>query len=203
MLVMKKITSMLITASGKITCQWCKAMSKRSGEQCRRPALKSKAACNSHGGRSTGSKTAEGKARRCTALLKIGIWTPESVEYRTLDLPLIVPSISSPNEKICHTHQIPTNQTHPHPHPQIRNGSLWRGLHTSLDKQCVDFQKARKIKCQKYSVLFGDALKFFGFMFSDFMRLYFLKISDSGILPFARLLVVPIRRCIYHLPIPH
>ena len=38
-------------------------MSKRSGEQCKKPALRGKAVCDFHGGRSTGPKTAEGKAR--------------------------------------------------------------------------------------------------------------------------------------------
>ncbi len=54
---------MLVTGGGKITCPRCTAMSKRSGEQCRKPALRSKAVCDFHGGRSTGPKTEAGKAR--------------------------------------------------------------------------------------------------------------------------------------------
>jgi hypothetical protein len=53
----------LITAGGKITCLRCTAMSKHTREQCRKPAIRSKTKCQLHGGRSTGPKTAEGKAR--------------------------------------------------------------------------------------------------------------------------------------------
>jgi len=61
--VMKNLISTLITGGGKITCKRCNAKSKRSGEQCKKPALRGKAVCEFHGGRSTGPKTAEGKAR--------------------------------------------------------------------------------------------------------------------------------------------
>ena len=55
----------LITASGRITCLRCTAMSKRSRLQCGRPAMNSSKTqkCNFHGGKSTGPKTIEGKAR--------------------------------------------------------------------------------------------------------------------------------------------
>jgi len=55
----------LITAGGKITCLRCTAMSKHTREQCRKPALKISRTqkCGHHGGRSSGPKTAEGKAR--------------------------------------------------------------------------------------------------------------------------------------------
>lgn len=55
----------LVTAGGRITCLRCIAMSKRSRLQCKKPALKvSKTQkCEFHGGRSTGPKTADGKAR--------------------------------------------------------------------------------------------------------------------------------------------
>lgn len=55
----------LLTAGGKIQCQRCRAHSSRTGEQCGRPALKTSKTqkCQYHGGRSTGPKTAEGKAR--------------------------------------------------------------------------------------------------------------------------------------------
>ena len=54
-----------ITAGGRIRCLRCTAMSKNSREQCRKPALKISRTqkCQFHGGRSTGPKTAEGKAR--------------------------------------------------------------------------------------------------------------------------------------------
>jgi len=53
------------TAGGKITCVRCTAKSKRTGEQCKKPALKTSRTqkCQFHGGRSTGAKTSEGKAR--------------------------------------------------------------------------------------------------------------------------------------------
>lgn len=55
----------LVTAAGKIQCLRCTARSSRSGLQCGKPALKTSRTqkCQAHGGRSTGPKTAEGKAR--------------------------------------------------------------------------------------------------------------------------------------------
>ncbi len=55
----------LLTGGGKIQCLRCTANSSRTGVQCGRPALKSSKTqkCQYHGGRSTGPKTAEGKAR--------------------------------------------------------------------------------------------------------------------------------------------
>jgi hypothetical protein len=63
--VMKNIISTLVTGGGKISCPRCTAMSKRSGEQCKKPALKTSRTqkCDFHGGRSTGPKTEAGKAR--------------------------------------------------------------------------------------------------------------------------------------------
>jgi hypothetical protein len=57
--------SELLTAGGKIKCMRCTAHSSRTKQQCGRPALKSSSMqkCQFHGGRSTGPKTAEGKAR--------------------------------------------------------------------------------------------------------------------------------------------
>ena len=58
----------LITAGGKIICRRCQAMSKRTGKQCGAAAdRQSKASrCKWHGGRSTGPKTKEGRAK-CAA----------------------------------------------------------------------------------------------------------------------------------------
>ncbi len=65
---MKNVTEeLLATAGNRIICKRCAAKSKRSGEQCRRPALKGKAVCDFHGGRSTGPKTDGGKARQAAA----------------------------------------------------------------------------------------------------------------------------------------
>lgn len=59
----------LLTAGGKIQCLRCTAKSSRTGLQCGRPALKSSKTqvCQFHGGRSTGPKTADGKARIAAA----------------------------------------------------------------------------------------------------------------------------------------
>jgi hypothetical protein len=80
--VMKNVISTLVTAGSKITCRRCTAMSKRSREQCKKPALKTSRTqkCEFHGGRSTGPKTAEGKARQRAAVLKTGNYTKEAME---------------------------------------------------------------------------------------------------------------------------
>ena len=82
MLVMKNVISTLVTAGSKITCRRCTAMSKRSGGQCKKPALKSSRTqkCEFHGGRSTGPKTEVGKARQRAAVLKTGSYTKEAME---------------------------------------------------------------------------------------------------------------------------
>jgi hypothetical protein len=55
----------LTTAAGRIKCLRCTALSTRTKLQCGRPALKSSKTqkCGSHGGLSTGPKTAEGRQR--------------------------------------------------------------------------------------------------------------------------------------------
>ena len=60
----------LMTAGGKITCLRCTARSTRSGNQCRKPALKVSRTqkCQTHGGKNKGPITAEGKARSAAAL---------------------------------------------------------------------------------------------------------------------------------------
>ncbi len=78
---MKNTTKeLLVTAGNRLICKRCSAKSKRSGEQCRRPALRGKAVCDFHGGRSTGPKTEAGKARQRTAVLKTGDYTKEAME---------------------------------------------------------------------------------------------------------------------------
>ena len=61
--------STLLIAGGRIVCRRCTAMSKRSGEQCKKPALKASQTqkCDFHGGRSTGAKTEAGRARIAAA----------------------------------------------------------------------------------------------------------------------------------------
>ena len=53
----------LKTLGGRITCQRCQARSKRTKLQCGAPALRNKYVCLTHGGRSTGPRTEEGRQR--------------------------------------------------------------------------------------------------------------------------------------------
>jgi hypothetical protein len=80
-----RIRATLTTAGGLITCRRCTAHSSRTGEQCRRPALRASrsAKCQFHGGRSTGPKTAEGKARIAIAHTQHGRETKEARSARS------------------------------------------------------------------------------------------------------------------------
>lgn len=64
-----ELASNLRTAGGRIVCRRCTAKSKRSGEQCKKPALRMSRTqkCEFHGGRSTGPKTQAGKTRIAAA----------------------------------------------------------------------------------------------------------------------------------------
>jgi hypothetical protein len=52
-----------LTLGGRIRCRQCRAKAKHSGQRCLKPAMKSKNVCRTHGGASTGPRTAEGRAR--------------------------------------------------------------------------------------------------------------------------------------------
>jgi hypothetical protein len=56
-----------LTLGGRVECRQCNAKSKRTQQRCKAPAIKGKTKCRFHGGRSTGAKTAEGKARVAAA----------------------------------------------------------------------------------------------------------------------------------------
>ena len=56
-----------LTLGGRVQCTQCKAMSKRTRLRCRAPAIKGKAVCRFHGGKSTGPKTRAGRARIAAA----------------------------------------------------------------------------------------------------------------------------------------
>lgn len=58
----------LIAVGGRIRCPRCQALCKATRLQCRKAAVKGKRVCRSHGGRSTGPRTAEGRARAGAAL---------------------------------------------------------------------------------------------------------------------------------------
>ena len=56
-----------LTAGGRITCNQCEGISRRTKERCKAPAAKNKSRCRFHGGRKlSGPKTIEGRLR-CAA----------------------------------------------------------------------------------------------------------------------------------------
>ena len=59
-----------VIAGGNITCNQCQAMSKRSRQRCKAPAMKGKKVCKTHGGRSTGPKSELGR-KRCSEVTTI------------------------------------------------------------------------------------------------------------------------------------
>ncbi len=68
------------TAGGRITCIRCQAMSKRSGKQCKKNALKESRThkCEFHGGRSKGPTSEAGKEASRLAHIKSGAYTKQS-----------------------------------------------------------------------------------------------------------------------------
>ena len=73
-----------VVAGGHITCNQCQAMSKRSRQRCKAPAMKGKAVCRTHGGRSTGPKTEAGRKRCGADKLVHGRETREARTERSL-----------------------------------------------------------------------------------------------------------------------
>ena len=75
----------LITAGGRIKCLRCTAMSKTTRLQCAKPALNISRTqkCGFHGGKNSGPKTAEGRARIGAAHLKHGQETKEIRQARS------------------------------------------------------------------------------------------------------------------------
>ncbi|WP_363319798.1 HGGxSTG domain-containing protein [Roseovarius sp.] len=61
-----------ITVFGGATAARCQARSKRSGQQCRKPAIKGKRVCRTHGGVSTGPRTPQGRQRCAEARMVHG-----------------------------------------------------------------------------------------------------------------------------------
>ncbi len=76
---------MLILAAGKIKCIQCTAKSKRTGRQCKAPALRiSKTQkCRIHGGKSTGPRTEDGIHRIREANTTSGNETKEARDERS------------------------------------------------------------------------------------------------------------------------
>jgi len=80
----------MTTAGGRITCIQCQAKSKRTKLQCRAPAIRGKTVCKTHGGKSTGPKTAEGIERIRQTQLKHGERTQEAIEeHRSISAKLL------------------------------------------------------------------------------------------------------------------
>ena len=73
----------IVLADGRIRCRRCQALSRRSKEQCKKPALKGKRVCGFHGGKSTGPRTEEGKARIAQAHTTHGKETKVKREHRS------------------------------------------------------------------------------------------------------------------------
>ena len=68
----------LLLAGGRIRCRRCSARSKRTKLRCGAPAMKGKKVCATHGGKSTGPKTEQGKANSAKANLKNGKYTKQA-----------------------------------------------------------------------------------------------------------------------------
>jgi hypothetical protein len=73
-----------VIAGGHITCNQCQAMSKRSRQRCKAPAMKGKNVCKTHGGLSTGCKTEAGRLRCAEAKTIHGRETREARTERSL-----------------------------------------------------------------------------------------------------------------------
>ena len=78
--------STFVTAGGRIHCNQCRALSKRSQLQCRAPAMKDKAVCRAHGGLSTGPRTEEGRKRCADAKTIHGFETRAARAERALGI---------------------------------------------------------------------------------------------------------------------
>ena len=68
----------LLLARGRIRCRRCSARSKRTKLRCGAPAMKGKKVCATHGGKSTGPRTKQGKANSAQANLKNGKYTKQA-----------------------------------------------------------------------------------------------------------------------------
>ena len=73
-----------VIAGGHITCNQCQAMSKRSRQRCKAPAMRGKGVCKCHGGLSRGATTEAGKLKARNANLKHGRETRKTRTERSL-----------------------------------------------------------------------------------------------------------------------
>ena len=68
----------LLLADNRIRCRRCSAQSKRTKLRCGAPAMKGKRVCRTHGGKSTGPKTEQGKANSAKVNLKHSKYTKQA-----------------------------------------------------------------------------------------------------------------------------
>ena len=83
---MNSSTQYLTLAGGRIRCCRCAAKSKRTQEQCKAPAMRTKRVCKNHGGKSTGAKTLEGKLKIAQVHTKHGQETRAIRKERSIQL---------------------------------------------------------------------------------------------------------------------
>ena len=67
----------MLLAGGRIRCRRCSARSKRTKLRCGAPPMKGKRVCSTHGGKSIGPRTEQGKANSAKANLKHGKYTKQ------------------------------------------------------------------------------------------------------------------------------
>lgn len=72
----------LLLAASRIRCFRCQAKSKRTGLQCRSPAMAGKSVCYRHGGASTGPRTEAGRRKIAATNLKNGLYTAKAIAQR-------------------------------------------------------------------------------------------------------------------------
>lgn len=70
----------VITIFGAVAAR-CQTKSKPSGVQCRKPAVRGKTVCRTHGGASTGPKTQQGRERWAQAKTVYG-WETREIRQR-------------------------------------------------------------------------------------------------------------------------
>ncbi len=82
---MKKLglVPFLETAGGRIRCNRCQVISKRTRQQCGAPASRGKKVCRFHGGASTGAKTEAGRLRIARAKTQHGDETRQARAERS------------------------------------------------------------------------------------------------------------------------